>query len=75
MLILITTLDDIFTVKYLSESNYDYLRFYIDGVQQEQWSGSVAWGQVSYPVSEGAHFQMDLLQRWFGQYRVRLCMD
>jgi hypothetical protein len=36
-----------------SESNYDYLRFYIDGVQQAQWSGDVAWSQVSYPVTAG----------------------
>jgi hypothetical protein len=36
-----------------SESGYDYLRFYIDGVQQAQWSGDVAWSQVSYPVTAG----------------------
>ena len=36
-----------------SESGYDFLRFYIDGVQQAQWSGEVPWGQVSYPVTAG----------------------
>ncbi|MBN3035069.1 MAG: hypothetical protein JW861_05740 [Bacteroidales bacterium] len=41
--------------KVSSEASYDYLRFYIDGVQQGQWAGTVAWGQVSYPVSTGNH--------------------
>lgn len=38
-----------------SESGYDYLRFYVDGVQQAQWSGETAWGQVSYAVTAGIH--------------------
>ena len=38
-----------------SEANWDYLRFYIDGVQQGYWSGTVPWSQVSYTVSAGAH--------------------
>ena len=38
-----------------SEANYDFLRFYIDGAQQGQWSGTVAWGQVSYAVTPGTH--------------------
>ena len=41
--------------KVSSESNYDYLRFYIDGTMIAQWSGNLAWGQVSYPVSAGVH--------------------
>ncbi len=41
--------------KVSSEGNYDYLRFYIDGNLQEQWSGVVPWGQVSYPVAAGIH--------------------
>lgn len=41
--------------KVSSESNYDYLRFFIDGIQMEQWSGNVSWGQVSYPVTAGDH--------------------
>ena len=41
--------------KISTESNYDFLRFYIDGVQQGQWSGTVDWGQVSYQVTTGAH--------------------
>jgi hypothetical protein len=38
-----------------SESGFDFLRFYIDGVQQSQWSGSTSWAQASYPVSAGSH--------------------
>ncbi len=41
--------------KISTESNYDFLRFYIDGVQQGQWSGTADWGQVSYQVTTGAH--------------------
>jgi subtilisin family serine protease len=38
-----------------SESNYDYLQFYIDGSLQNEWSGSVAWTQGTYAVSAGTH--------------------
>ncbi|MCK4866272.1 MAG: hypothetical protein KAT06_12715 [Gammaproteobacteria bacterium] len=38
-----------------SEVDYDYLRFYIDGVQQDSWSGTVAWANVSYTVATGSH--------------------
>jgi hypothetical protein len=36
-----------------TESGYDYLRFYIDGVLLGQWAGEVAWSEVSYPVTAG----------------------
>jgi hypothetical protein len=42
-----------FNRKVSSEANYDYLRFFIDGVQQAQWAGEVAWGEVSFPVTSG----------------------
>ncbi len=42
-----------FFSKVSSEPNYDYLRFYIDGTLQEQWSGTVNWGFHAYPVSTG----------------------
>jgi hypothetical protein len=41
--------------KVSSENNYDYLKFFIDGIQKDQWSGNFAWGQVSYPVTAGNH--------------------
>ncbi len=44
-----------FYYKVSSESTYDYLRFFIDGVQQNQWSGEVAWTQASFAVTTGSH--------------------
>lgn len=41
--------------KVSSESGYDYLKFYIDNVLQGQWSGTVAWSEVSYSVTAGLH--------------------
>jgi len=38
-----------------SEVSYDYLRFLIDGVEQDKWSGEVAWSTASYAVSAGSH--------------------
>jgi len=39
--------------KVSSESNYDYLKFFIDDAEQDAWSGEVAWSEVSYPVTTG----------------------
>lgn len=44
-----------FAYRVSSESGYDFLRFYIDGVQQGAWSGTVAWTTASYPVTAGVH--------------------
>ena len=41
--------------KVSSENNYDYLRFYIDDVLQDSWSGTVDWSEVSYDVTAGIH--------------------
>jgi len=51
------TVDDqiSFFRKVSSENNYDYLRFYIDGSVQDQWSGEEGWEEFSYPVTEGEH--------------------
>ena len=38
-----------------SENNYDKLHFYIDGEDQNQWSGSKPWGEERYRVSAGQH--------------------
>ena len=37
------------------EQDYDFLRFLIDDVEIEKWSGLVPWGEVSYPLSAGIH--------------------
>jgi len=41
--------------KVSSEKDWDWLGFFIDDAWQDQWSGEVDWGRVSYPVSEGMH--------------------
>ncbi|MCQ2283646.1 MAG: C25 family cysteine peptidase [Bacteroidales bacterium] len=41
--------------KVSSEQNYDFFKFYIDGQEMESQSGTVAWSQVSFPVSAGSH--------------------
>jgi hypothetical protein len=42
-----------FWYKVSSENNYDYLRFYVDGVLQNQWAGEVPWTQATYNLSAG----------------------
>jgi len=44
-----------FYKKVSSESGYDYLRFYIDGVEQDSWSGEIAWSPEEYEITEGLH--------------------
>jgi len=39
--------------KVSSETNYDFLTFYIDGAEQGKWSGQVAWNKLTYPVAAG----------------------
>jgi hypothetical protein len=41
--------------KVSSESSYDYLRFYIDGIVVDEWAGNTSWVQSSYPVTAGEH--------------------
>jgi len=44
-----------FARKVGSEPDYDFLRFLIDDVELERWSGVLPWGEVSYPLSAGIH--------------------
>lgn len=44
-----------FYKKVSSEASYDFLKFYIDGSVQDQWSGEVAWSQSSFAVGSGTH--------------------
>jgi hypothetical protein len=44
-----------FWYKVSSESNWDYLRFYIDGAMVAEWSGEVAWTERVQPVEPGSH--------------------
>ena len=45
--------DVAFYHKVSSESGSDYLKFYIDGVKQGEWSGEENWAEVSFPVTAG----------------------
>jgi len=47
--------DITFEYRVSSESGYDFLHFSIDGVEQDSWSGEVAWTRASYPVTAGTH--------------------
>lgn len=44
-----------FARKVSSEAGYDYLRFYIDDNQIDEWSGEIAWQEMSYDITEGSH--------------------
>ncbi len=46
-----------FSYNISSEANYDFLQFYIDGIQLAQWSGSQN-GNFTTPVSLGQHTLM-----------------
>ncbi len=44
-----------FNRKVSSEIDYDYLRFYIDDLLLDEWSGEEDWEEFSYEVAEGEH--------------------
>ncbi len=44
-----------FWKKVSTEQDFDELRFYIDGILIDSWSGSSAYSQVEYPVTSGDH--------------------
>ncbi len=41
--------------KVSSEAGYDFLKFYINNVLKDQWSGEQNWAEVSYPVNAGTN--------------------
>ena len=38
-----------------SGNYYDFLAFYIDGVEQDKWAGELSWSQSSFNIIEGLH--------------------
>ena len=44
-----------FWYKVSSESGWDFLRFFIDNSQMDEWSGTIGWTETVYPVTEGTH--------------------
>ncbi len=41
--------------KVSSEDGYDFLKFYVDGVERDSWSGQADWAKVEFPISAGNH--------------------
>jgi hypothetical protein len=41
--------------KVSSEASYDYLKFYIDGIEKGAWDGEQNWSQVSFSLNSGIH--------------------
>jgi hypothetical protein len=44
-----------FDYRVSSELNFDTLKFLVDGVQQQQWSGDVPWANFALPLTAGTH--------------------
>ncbi|HSN50164.1 MAG TPA: FlgD immunoglobulin-like domain containing protein, partial [Bacteroidales bacterium] len=44
-----------FFLKTSSENSFDFLRFYIDNVKQNEWSGEIDWTRVAFPTLSGTH--------------------
>ena len=44
-----------FYKKVSTEAGYDFLKFYIDGSEQNKWSGNEDWSQAEFPLTEGNH--------------------
>ncbi|MFA5540729.1 MAG: C25 family cysteine peptidase [Bacteroidales bacterium] len=44
-----------FFVKHSTEKDYDFFRFYIDNNVVGEYSGSLNWTKLSFPISEGEH--------------------
>jgi hypothetical protein len=63
-----------FYLKTSSEEDYDFLKFYIDGILQGQWTGDIPWRRAAFRVDAGAHefkwaYVKDLAYAW-GQDRA-----
>jgi len=41
--------------KVSSEEGYDFLKFYMDGIEKGAWSGEKDWEKVSFPINKGKH--------------------
>jgi len=44
-----------FYFKVSSEPDFDIFGFYVDGVQQQSWSGELDWTSFSVPLASGTH--------------------
>jgi hypothetical protein len=44
-----------FDFKVSSETNWDFLNFYVDDVLYKQWSGEVGWANYAFALNAGTH--------------------
>ncbi len=44
-----------FDYRISSEAGWDWLRFYVDGVLRQQWSGEGGWANFAFPLTAGSH--------------------
>ena len=44
-----------FAVRVSSEANFDLLRFFVDAVQIQQWSGNIGWLTFPFDLTAGTH--------------------
>jgi len=44
-----------FAYKVSSEATWDNLKFFIDGAQNQQWSGEQGWARYAFPITAGTH--------------------
>lgn len=44
-----------FTRRVSSEQYYDFLRFYLDGVLMQSWSGEAVWANYTFSITAGTH--------------------
>ncbi len=44
-----------FDYRVSSEPIYDYLKFSVDGLEVQRWSGEVGWATFVYPITAGEH--------------------
>ncbi|MCW5556070.1 MAG: S8 family serine peptidase [Verrucomicrobiae bacterium] len=44
-----------FDYRVSSEPIYDYLKFSVDGLEVQRWSGEVGWATFVYPITTGEH--------------------
>ena len=44
-----------FAAKVSTEGSYDFLYFYIDGVEMGAWSGEIPWTDYTFDLDEGVH--------------------
>jgi uncharacterized repeat protein (TIGR02543 family) len=44
-----------FDYRVSSETNFDFLKFFVDGTLQNQWSGEAGWANFPFSISAGTH--------------------